>query len=109
MDLSVSGRGTIDNPQLQANLTSPQFQVRSKVIFGIAAQISVEHRHANVTLHSVIDQGSVDAKEGIDLAGNRYAVASVDVRALPVAAVLANVITAQSAKVGERNSCSYSI
>ncbi len=100
VDLSVSGRGTIDNPQLQANLTSPQFQVRSQVISNIAAQISVEHRHANVTLHSVIDQGSVDAKGGIDLAGNRYAVASVDVRALPVAAVLANVIPAQSAKVG---------
>lgn len=99
-DLSVSGRGTIDNPQLQANLTSPQFQVRSQVISGIAAQISVEHQHANFTLHSVIDQGSVDAKGGFDLMGNRYAVASVDVRALPVAAVLANVIPTQGAKVG---------
>jgi len=99
-DLSVSGRGTIDNPQLQANLTSPQFQVRNQVISSIAAQISVEHQHANVTLHSVVDRGSVDAQGGIDLMGNRDAVASVDVRALPVAAVLANVIPAQTAKVG---------
>ncbi len=99
-DLSLSGRGTIDNPQLQGNLTSPQFQVRNQVISSIAAQISVEHQHANVTLHSVIDQGSVDARGGIDLTGNRYAVASVDVHAFPVAAVLANVIPAQSAKVG---------
>ena len=99
-DLSVSGRGTIDKPQLQASLTSPQFQVRNQVISGVAAQISVEHQHANVTLHSVIDQGSVDAEGGIDLTGNRYAVASVDVRALPVAAVLANVIAVESTKVG---------
>lgn len=99
-DLSVSGRGTIDNPQLQANLTSPQFQVRNQVISGIAAQISVENQHANVTLHSIIDRGSVDAKGAIDLTGNHYAVASLDVRSLPVAAVLANALPAQSAKVG---------
>jgi translocation and assembly module TamB len=99
-DLSVSGKGTIENPQLQANLTSPQFQVRDQVISGVAAQISVEHQNANVTLHCVIDRGSVDAKAGIGLTGNRYAVASLDARALPVAALLANVLPAQSAKVG---------
>ena len=42
----------------------PQFQVRDQVISSVAAQISVEHQNANVTLHSVIDQGSVDAKGG---------------------------------------------
>lgn len=99
-DLSVSGNGTIENPQLQANLASPQFQIRDQVISGVAAQISVEHQHANLTLHCIIDRGSVDAKAGIDLTGSRYAVASLDARALPVAALLANVLPAQSAKVG---------
>jgi translocation and assembly module TamB len=99
-EISVSGSGTIENPQLQASLTSAQFQVRDQVISHVAGQVSVENRHANVTFHSVIDQGSVDAKGAIDLTGSRYAIASLDARALPVAAVLANVLPAQSAKVG---------
>jgi translocation and assembly module TamB len=99
-DLSVSGNGTVDNPQLEANLTAPHFQIRDQVISETAAHISVDHQHANVTFHSVIDQGSVDAKVGIDLNASRYAVASVDVRGLPIAAVLANVLPVLSAKVG---------
>jgi translocation and assembly module TamB len=100
VNLSAIGTGTVHNPQLEADLAVPTLRIQDQTISGIDAHVSVAHEHANLTLRSVVDQGSVDAKGDVDLTGSHYATATLDVRALPIAAVAANFISGQSAKIG---------
>jgi translocation and assembly module TamB len=97
--LSVTGSGTARNPQLAMNLTIPQLNTQGQTISDIAAQVNVANQHARFQLQSSMDQGSVQAKGDVALAGNRYATAALDVRALPVRAVVANFIRSQSSKL----------
>jgi translocation and assembly module TamB len=99
IDISATGAGTIQNPQLQANVASPKLQIHDQMISGIAAQIGLADHHANLTLHSTVYQGAVDAKADIDLNGGRYATASLDVRSLPIAPVLAQFVSTDTAKI----------
>ena len=100
VELSAQGSGTIDAPSLEANLTAPQLTTGGQKISNIVAQINVAHEHANISLHSVVDQGSVQATADVDLSGKRYTTATLDVHALPVAAVAANFIPAQNSQIG---------
>ena len=100
MNLSANGSGTVHDPQLEADLAVPTLRIQDQTITGIDAHVAVAHEHANLTLRSVVDQGSVDAKGDVDLTGARYASATLDVRALPIATVAANFISGQASKIG---------
>lgn len=97
--LSVTGSGTARNPQLAMNLTIPQLNAEGQTISNVAAQVNVANQHATFQLQSSVDQGNVQAKGDIALTGDRYAMAALDVRALPVAAVVANFSPSQSSKL----------
>jgi translocation and assembly module TamB len=99
-DVSVTGSGTVSNPQLEASFTAPQLQTQGHTISNIAAKLSVANQHANIDLHSIIEQGSVEAKGDIALTGSRYTTATLDVHALPVAAIAANFFPTQASKLG---------
>jgi translocation and assembly module TamB len=87
--LSVNGQGTVKDPQLSANLQIPQLQVSGQAFSGLKAEVDVVHQHANVSLESVVEQGYVHAKGGVDLVGQYQTDATVDVRALPIGPLLA--------------------
>ena len=97
--VSVSGSGTIGNPQLEANLNVPTLEVQDQTISNVAARIHVAGEHAQFQVHSNADQGVVDASGDVALTGNRYATASLDVRALPVAAIAANFKSTENLKL----------
>ncbi len=99
-DISVSGSGTIRDPQMEANFTVPQLQLQGQSVSNIAAKVSVANQRANFEMHSVVAQGSVEAKGDVELNGSRYATAALDVRALPVAAVAADFFPSQASKLG---------
>jgi translocation and assembly module TamB len=99
-DVAVTGSGTICNPQLEANLTAPQLQTQGHTISNIAARLSIANQHANIDLHSIVEQGSVEAKGDIALTGDHYTTATLDVHALPVVAVAANFFPTQASKLG---------
>jgi translocation and assembly module TamB len=99
LDLSATAIGTIQNPQLEAHLTAPKLQVRDQSISGMDAQVTLAHQHAGVTLHAIVVQGSVDGKADVELTGNRYTTATLDARAIPLAAVVANFLPAQSSHI----------
>ncbi len=99
-NVAVTGSGTISNPQLEANFTAPQLQTQGHTISNIAAKLSVANQHANIDLHSIVEQGSVEAKGDIALTGDHYTTATLDVHALPVAAVAANFFPTQASKLG---------
>src|SRR5579859_7984188 len=89
LNLNVRGQGTVKDPQLQADAQIPQLQISGQTFSGIDAQIGLNHQHANVSLESVVEQGYVHVKGGIDLTGQYQADATVDVRALPIGPLIA--------------------
>jgi translocation and assembly module TamB len=99
LDLSASATGTVENPEVEAHLTAPKIQIRDQSISGVDAQVTVAHQHAGVTLHAMVVQGSVEGKADVGLTGNRYTTATLDARAIPLAAVVANFLPEQSSKV----------
>ncbi len=99
-DVAVTGNGTISNPQLEANFTAPQLQTQGHTISNISAKLSVANQHANIDLHSIVEQGSVEAKGDVALTGDRYTTATLDVHALPISAVAANFSPTQASKLG---------
>ena len=99
-ELSVTGSGTLDNPGIAASLAIPQLAIADQKISSIGAQVNIGQAHAKLAVHSVIDQGSVEGVADIDLTGSRNTTASLDVRSLPVAAVLANFLPSVSSKFG---------
>lgn len=98
-DLSIAGSGTTRNPQLAMHLTIPQLATHGQVISNVAVQANVANQHATFQVQSSVDQGSVQAKGDVALTGERYATAALDIRALPVAAVVANFLPSQSSKL----------
>ena len=100
LDLNVTGTGTISNPQLEANFTAPQLQAQGHTISNVAANVSIGNQHASIDLHSIIEQGTVEAKGDIALTGDRETTATLDIRALPVAAVAAKFFPTQASKLG---------
>lgn len=99
VDLSATGQGTLQNPAFQANLTAAKLQIRDQAISGISAQLGVADHHANVVLHATVYQGSVEAKADVNLVGNRYANAGIDIRALPLAPVLAAFVSPRASTI----------
>ncbi len=85
----VSGQGTVKEPQLSAIVQIPQLQISGQAFSGVKAQMDLAHQHANLSLESIVEQGYVYAKGGVDLVGQYQTDASVDVRALPIRPLLA--------------------
>jgi len=93
----VSGQGTVKEPQLSANVQIPNLRVSNQTFSGVNAQVDLAHQHANVSLESVVEQGYVHVKGGVDLAGQYQTDATADVRALPIGPLLAKHSTTTGA------------
>jgi len=93
----MSGQGTVKDPQLSASVQIPQLQISGQQFSGVKAQADLAHQHANLSLESVVEQGYVHAKGGVDLVGQFQTDATVDVRALPIGPLLAKHSTTTGA------------
>ncbi len=88
-NLSASGNGTINRPQVDAELRIPTLQIQGQTISAIRSDFHIENRTAEFALSSTVTGGYVEAKGSVILQGNYPATASLDVRALPIAPLLA--------------------
>ena len=102
LNFSASGQGTIQNPTLQANLTSPQLQISDQPVSNFVAQVTVADQHARVALQSAVEQGSIQVRGDMQLSAPRYATANLDVKALPMSAVLAHFLPAWNSNIQGR-------
>jgi translocation and assembly module TamB len=98
--LTASGSGTIHDPQLQMSLTIPQLQAQGQTVSKFEASVNVANQRANLDLQSVVYQGTVQAKGDVALTGDYNSDLTLDVHALPVAAVAANFMPSQGSKLG---------
>ena len=86
---SVSGEGTIDDPQLDATVEFPHLQVRENTISGFKAAIRVAQHRANLTVDSKISEAAIHARGSIALTGDYDTDATIDTGTVPLAALLA--------------------
>lgn len=87
--ISANGKGTIDRPQASAELEIPELHIEDQHFSQLRAQLSVGDQHANFSINSTLARGYVQSRGDIDLRGDDFVNASMDVRALPLGPLLA--------------------
>jgi translocation and assembly module TamB len=86
---SLSGAGTLEDPQLTATLAIPRLEIEQTTISGIKTQLMVAHQRADFTLASSVSQAYIQAKGTVDLRDGYYTTASFDTSKIPLAPLLA--------------------
>ena len=104
---SATGHGTLNDPQLDANLDIAHLQIRDRTIQTAQAQLKVAQQHASFTLHSDLEPGMLQAKGDADLTGDKMATAELDIHALPLGMLLATYLPSGGPAFwrGNRSSC----
>jgi translocation and assembly module TamB len=92
----VSGSGTLDDPELTGHAQIPSLQVRGETFAGVDAQVTVQHKHADLTFRSTVEQSSLQGKGGIDLTGDYPAKLGLDTGVIPIGPLLAKFIPERS-------------
>ncbi len=88
LDINASGRGTLQDPQMQAVIEIPQFQVRDQAIRGLKLQTNVVNHIANFTFNSEVINTHADGHGTIQLTGDYIVDASLDTQSIPLAPLL---------------------
>jgi translocation and assembly module TamB len=99
LDVNAHGRGTVQNPQLQAVIEVPQLQVRDQVIRGIKLQSSVANHTANFTLDSEVINTHAGGHGTIELNGDYMVDASLDTQSIPLAPLAGIYVPSQAGNV----------
>jgi translocation and assembly module TamB len=97
--LDAKGRGSFDNPQLDATIQIPTLAVQSQTVTGIKLQMNVADHVGNAALVSSAVNTSIQAKAKIDLTGDYPADASLDTQSIPLQPLLAIYAPDQAADV----------
>jgi len=90
---TISGEGTVDNPEFVATLQLPLLQVRQNSIGDLKAEVRVAQHFADLTVDSKISQASVHAQGHIALTGDLEASATIDTGTIPLEVALATYAT----------------
>lgn len=86
---SVTGEGTLDDPQLEAVVQLPQLQVRENSISAMKAEIRVARHSADFNIDSKVSQASIHAHGRVALAGDYETDAVIDTNTVPLDALMA--------------------
>jgi translocation and assembly module TamB len=89
---TADGRGTLQNPHVNANLQIAQLQFHDQTIRLVQVRLNMGEQHATFTLQSDLEQGTLQAKGDADLTGEHMASASIEIHALPISLLLANYL-----------------
>jgi translocation and assembly module TamB len=90
---TVSGEGTLDNPQLTATLELPELQVRQNSISKMKAELHVGNQRADLNLSSQVAQSSLQAHGHVNLTGDYYTEAAMDTTSVPLDPLLAMYVS----------------
>ena len=82
LDVNASGKGTLNDPQLQAMLEVPQLQIRDQAIRGLKLQTNVANHVANFTLDSEVLNTHAGGHGTIQLNDEYLADVSLDTQAI---------------------------
>ena len=86
---SVTGQGTVDDPQLVATVELPELQAKGKSISNLKAEAHVAQHRLDVNLDSSVSKVAVHAQGQVALTGGYNAQANLDTGTIPLEAVFA--------------------
>jgi translocation and assembly module TamB len=89
LSASASGRGTIDNPQLNAVVQMPQASVRQNSISDSKAELRVADHRADFDLDTQVLRASIQAHGDVALSGDYETNAAIDTGKVPLGVLLA--------------------
>ncbi len=92
LTLAADGKGTLENPQLTANIQVPQLQFQKTKAGEVQIQLEVASHKANLAIRSDVSQASIHAKADVSLAGNYQTTATLDTSAIPLAPLLSTYV-----------------
>ena len=96
LNATATGRGTLRDPQMQAQIEVPQLNIRDQVIKDLKFQGTAANHTANFTLDSQVIQSYVRARGAIALSGDYNTNVSVDTQAISFAPLLAAYLPSQA-------------
>jgi len=99
LSLTASGRGTLQDPQGQLSLTSPQLDLQNQQMRNLNLQANVANHHATFALASLVLNNPLRAEGKVALTGDYYADASFDTPVIPLQPLLAACAPAQAANL----------
>lgn len=89
LSASVSGEGTLDNPQLSATVQLPLVQVRQNSISGLKADIRVAQHQAELNLNTNVAQATIRAHGTVALTGDYDANIAIDTGTIALGTLVA--------------------
>ena len=99
LDVNATGRGTLQDPQVQATIEVPQLRVRDQVIRGLKLQSDVANHVANFTLDSDVLNTHAGGHGTVQLSGDYLADISLDTQSIPLAPLVALYAPSQAGNV----------
>ena len=107
LDVNASGKGTLQDPQMQAVIEVPQLQIRDQVIRGLKLQTNVANHVANFTLDSEVLNTHAGGHGTIQLSGDYVADVSLDTQSIPLAPLVRALCSFAGGKFkwANRNPC----
>ncbi len=85
----ISGNGTIDNPNLTAQLQIPELAMRGETFHQVDAKLDAKGKHTEFHLNSNVEQTSIQAKGTVELTPGYPANITLDTGKVPIGALLA--------------------
>ena len=85
----VTGKGTLDDPQLVATVELPELQAKGKTISNLKAEARVAQHRLDLNMDSKVSQVAVHAKAQVELTGDYDAQANLDTGTIPLETALA--------------------
>jgi translocation and assembly module TamB len=99
LDVNATGRGTLQDPQVQATIEVPQLRVRDQVIRGLKLQSDVDNKVANFTFDSDVLDTHAGGHGTVQLSGDYLADISLDTQSIPLAPLVALYAPSQAGNV----------
>ncbi len=99
LNLTASGRGTLDDPQLTARVDIPQLRAQQQTIEHLALVANVTQHVANVTLDTRAVNANIHGHATIQLTGDYLAEAALDTQPIPLQPLLATYAPDEAADI----------
>jgi translocation and assembly module TamB len=96
LNLTASGRGTFDNPALQATLQIPQLSVQEQQISGLRLQTDIANHVASFALDSEVVNATVRGRGTVKLTGTYDSDITLDSQTIPLQPLVAAFLPAQA-------------
>jgi len=98
---TVTGQGTIDDPQLDALVQLPQLRVKQNNVSAVKAQLHVAQHNADVSLETNVLDAPIKAHAKVALTGDYYAGAEIDTGSIPLGVAVATYSPSTQGFAGE--------